>query len=91
MRSLSDEDRQAHSIIYMTDTRPYCTPEEERVFTHKPIAVRNATADQKLHPMSRINFKTIYKIDHDEQVMNIGMVVEESLHLLIAYRLHALE
>jgi hypothetical protein len=45
MPGLSESDRQAHAIIYMTDTRPSCLPEEEGFLTKKPIAVEKASAD----------------------------------------------
>jgi hypothetical protein len=45
MPGLSESDRQAHAVIYMTDTRPSCLPEEEGFLTKKPIAVEKASAD----------------------------------------------
>ena len=49
------------------------------------IAVKPAAKDQKLHPMSRINFDKIYTIEHNVKVMNVGKVVDESMHNLSLY------
>jgi hypothetical protein len=82
---LSDEDKRAHSIVYMTDTRPSCLPEEKRDLTKKPVAVEKASDDQKLDIMSRLNFKKIYTIEHNVKVMNVGRVTKDSLPILIKY------
>jgi hypothetical protein len=88
---LSEGDRKAHSIIYMTDTRPQCLPAEERDLINKAIAVEKASADQKLDPMSRLNFKKIYTVEHNVKVMNVGKVTKESLPVLIGYWRTSLE
>ena len=82
---LSESDRRAHAIVYMTDTRPFCLPEEEKYLTKKPIAVEKASADQKLDPMSRLNFKKVYTIEHNVKVMNVGKVAKDSLPALLGY------
>ena len=82
---VSDEDKRAHSIVYMTDTRPSCLPEEKRDLTKKPIAVEKASDDQKLDIMSRLNFKKIYTIEHNVKVMNVGKVTKDSLPILLKY------
>jgi hypothetical protein len=82
---LSESDRRAHAIAYMTDTRPFCLPEEERYLNKKPIAVEKASADQKLDPMSRLNFKKVYTIEHNVKVMNVGKVAKDSLPALLVY------
>jgi hypothetical protein len=70
----------------MTDTRPYCLPAEERdLLITKPIAVEKASRDQKLDPMSRLNFKKIYTVEHNVKVMNVGKVTKDSLPVLIGY------
>src|SRR5450755_4317444 len=81
---LSEYDRQAHSIVYMTDTQPYCLPAEEKdLFINKPIAVEKASRDQKLDHMSRLNFKKIYTVEYKVKVMNVGKVTKDSLPVLI--------
>jgi len=69
----------------MTDTRPFCLPEEKEYLAKKSIAVEKASTDQKLDPMSRLNFKKIYTIEHNVKVMNVGKVVKDSLPLLLVY------
>jgi len=82
---LSDEDKRAHSIVYMTDTQPFCLPEEEKYLTKKLITVEKASDDQKLDIMSRLNFKKIYTIEHNVKVMNVGRVTRDSLPVLLGY------
>ena len=82
---LSEGDRRAHTIIYMTDTRPFCLPEEEKYLTKRPIAVDKASADQRLDPMSRVNFKKIYTIEHNMKIMNVGKATKDSLPAFIGY------
>jgi hypothetical protein len=69
----------------MTDTRPSPLPEEGRYLIKKPIAVEKASTDQKLDPMSRLNFKKIYTIEHNVKVMSVGKVVDGSLPVLLGY------
>ena len=82
---LSENDRRAHAIIYMIDTRPSCLPEEEQYLTKVPIAIEKASIDQKLNPMSRLNFKKIYTIEYNVKVMNVGKVTDKSLPPLLGY------
>lgn len=89
---LSEADRQAHSIVYMTDTRPSCLPAEEKdLLISKAIAVEKAFHDQRLDPMSRLNFKKIYTVEHNVKVMNVGKVTKDSLPVLIGYWRKSLE
>jgi hypothetical protein len=89
---LSEHDRQAHSIVYMTDTQPYCLPAEEKdLLINKPIAVEKASGDQKLDHMSRLNFKKIYTVEYNVKVMNVGKVTKDSLPALIGYWRNSLE
>jgi hypothetical protein len=69
----------------MTDTRPSCLPEEIKYLVKAPIAVEKASADQKLKPMSRINYRKLYTIEHNVKVMNVGRVTRESMAKLIGY------
>jgi hypothetical protein len=88
----SQEDKSAHCIIYMTDTRPYCLPEEEKYLAaKKPIAVERASGDQKLDPMSRLNFRKVYTIEHNVKAMAVGQVTKDSLPLLMGYWQTSLE
>ena len=82
---LSESDRRAHAVIYMTDRQPFCLPEEEKYLTKKPIAVEKTSSDQKLDPMSRLNFKKCYTIEHNVKVMSVGRVTKDSLSVLLGY------
>jgi hypothetical protein len=62
---LSESDKRAYTIVYMADTRPFCLPEEEKYLTKEAIAVEKASPDQRLDPMSRLNFKKVYTIEHN--------------------------
>lgn len=76
----------------MTDTRPYCLPEEEKYLAVKrAIAVEKASSDQKLDPMSRLNFRKIYTVEHNAKVMAVGRVTRDSLPLLLGYWRASLE
>jgi hypothetical protein len=70
-------------VIYMVGTSSAAAPGEKII--KNPIAVRPAREDQKLHPMSRINFGKIYTIEHNVKVMNVGKVADESLYNLWHY------
>jgi hypothetical protein len=80
---LSEAEIKAHAVIYMVGTSSAAAPDERIV--KNPIAVNPAREDQKLHPMSRINFDKIYTIEHNVKVMNVGKVVDDSLHNLSIY------
>jgi hypothetical protein len=59
MPGLSESDRRAHAVIYMTDTRPSSLPEEEGFLTKKTIAVEKASADQEARPNEPTQFQEI--------------------------------
>jgi hypothetical protein len=80
---LSEADIKAHAVIYMVGTSSAAAPGEKIV--KNPIAVHPAREDQKLHPMSRINFDKIYTIEHNVKVMNVGKVAHESSFNLWRY------
>jgi hypothetical protein len=82
----NQQDQKAHAIIHMDDTRPASTSEEEmRLMTKKPIAVRAASSDQKLHVMSRLNFGAPYSIQMNVKVMDVGMIAEASMPAFESY------
>jgi hypothetical protein len=88
---LTREDMWAHSIIHMTDTQPFCLPEEEKSLVKKAIAVEKAAEDQKLDPMSRLNYRKVYTIEHNVKVMNVGRVTRDSIPVLLGYWRKSLE
>ena len=69
----------------MTDTRPFCLSEEDKYLTKKPIVIEKASADQRLDPMSRLNFKKVYAVEYNVKVMNVGRVAKDSLPALLGY------
>ena len=87
---LSKADREAHTIIYMSDTQPAKLPEESDL-NKKPIAVDKSSPDQKLHLSSRLNFAKIHTVNWNVKVMNVGRVARESMPLLVAYWQQSLE
>jgi hypothetical protein len=72
-KGLSPGDRQAHSIIYMDDTKPTIAPAEEGMMLKKPIAVTAANSEQKLHYMSRINFSKVYSVEWNVMDLRVGL------------------
>jgi hypothetical protein len=80
---LSDVDIAAHAVIHMVGTPSDKDPREKIV--KQPIAVKPAREDQRLLRMSRINFDKIYTIEYNVKVMNVGKVVDDSLHNLSIY------
>ena len=82
-KGLSPEDREAHSIIYMDDTKPTIHPAEKGMMFKDPIAVSAASSKQKLHYLSRINFGKVYSVEWDVKVMNVGKVHVNSMAAFI--------
>ncbi|KAE8354909.1 hypothetical protein BDV28DRAFT_155790 [Aspergillus coremiiformis] len=71
-------DPSKHAIIHMKATAPYCGPNEPRM-TKDPLEVIPASYDQKLDPMSRLNFGKIYTVEHNVKVLPVGMISEDSI------------
>jgi hypothetical protein len=84
-KGLSSEDRQAHSIIYMDDTKPAIHSTEKGMMFKSPIAVTAANSEQKLHYMSRINFGKVYSVEWNVKVMNVGKVNRDSMFTFEGY------
>ena len=81
----SEEDKQAHSIIYAVGTTPSCKQTERPYLDKKAIAVEITSEGQKLDPMSRLNYKKIYTVEHNVKVMGVGRVTRGSLAALLGY------
>lgn len=75
----------------MTGTTPWCSVDEERYLNKKTIAVDRTSEDQKLDPMSRLNYKKIYTVEHNVKVMSVGRVTKISLPVLLGYWRNALD
>jgi len=73
-----------HAIIYMKGTQPARQETEPRT-TKEPIAVEPASPDQKLDPMSRVNFGKIYTVEHNVKVLCVGRISDESMPQFEAY------
>lgn len=84
-KGLSREDREAHSIIYMDDTKPAIDPAERNMMVKNPIAVTAANLEQKLHYMSRLNFGKVYSVEWNVKVMNVGLVSVNSMANFTGY------
>jgi hypothetical protein len=69
----------------MVDTQPSRLPAEEKYLIKKAIAVEKASIEQKLSPMSRINYCKVYTVEHNVKAMNVGRVTRDSLGALLGY------
>jgi hypothetical protein len=83
-RRFNDSDRAAHAIICMKDQTPFLA-DDERGISKREIMVIPAGPDQKLDPMSRLNFGKVHTVEHNVKVMNVGQVDARSLRYFEAY------
>ena len=81
---LSDDDRNNHTVIYMSGERPADLP-DLHLMDKEFIAVDPASPDQKLHRMSRLDFRRVYTVEHNVKVKNIGQVSKRSMPYLKSY------
>ncbi|KAJ5083923.1 hypothetical protein NUU61_008502 [Penicillium alfredii] len=77
-------DRGKHAVIYMQGNRPAVNPGEPRMIK-EPLEVEPARPDQRLDPMSRLNFGKVYTVEHNVKVLPVGKIAEESMARFIAY------
>ncbi|KAB8264386.1 hypothetical protein BDV32DRAFT_83671 [Aspergillus pseudonomiae] len=70
-------DPSKHAIIYIKGTRPAYGPNEPKM-TKDPLEV-TPEPYQKLHMMSRLNFGKIYTVEHNQRVLPVGNISEESM------------
>ncbi|KOC13425.1 hypothetical protein AFLA70_35g004421 [Aspergillus flavus AF70] len=70
-------DPSKHAIIYMNGAQPKSGPNEPRM-TKEPLEV-TPEPYQKLHAMSRLNFGKIYTVEHNQKVLPVGKISEESM------------
>jgi hypothetical protein len=68
----------------MSDTNPKRLAEEKDI-NKRAIAVDKSTADQKLDPMSRLNFSRVHTVVWNVKVMDVGKVSRDSMPWLVAY------
>jgi len=77
-------DASSHAIVYMSNSQPGRLDVETEM-TKESICVDPATADQKLNPLSRVNFAKIYTVEHNVKVLPVGTVAKKSMHHLRGY------
>ncbi|KAJ5721940.1 uncharacterized protein N7483_009874 [Penicillium malachiteum] len=76
-------DRSKHTIIYTRGSQPITRQNEPMI--KEPLEVEPARADQKLDPMSRLNFGKVYTVEHNVKVLPVGQITKDSLHNFNAY------
>ena len=80
----SDDDRQKHTVIYMSGDRP-TDLQDSHLMDKEFIAVDPASPDQRLHRMSRLDFRRVHTVEHNVKVKNIGRVSKRSMPYLVSY------
>ncbi|EAW14327.1 uncharacterized protein ACLA_073620 [Aspergillus clavatus NRRL 1] len=68
-----------HAVVYMRGTRPRYGSHEPRM-TKDPLEIEPATPDQKLDPMSRLNFGKVYTVEHNVKVLPVGIISPRSMN-----------
>ena len=51
----------------------------------EPLEVEPAKSDQKLDPMSRLNFGKVYTVEHNVKVLPVGRITDASINRFNAY------
>lgn len=64
--------------------RPITSPNEPKM-VKEPLEVQPSSPDQKLDPMSRLNFGKVYTVEHNVKVLPVGKISESSLSKFLAY------
>lgn len=77
-------DRSRHAVIFMCGAPPVMKKSEPRM-TKEPLEVEPAKPDQKLDPMSRLNFGKVYTVEHNVKVLPVGRIMESSIARFNAY------
>jgi len=73
-----------HAVIYMTGARP-TDLRDGHLMNKEAIAVDPSSPDQKLHEMSRLDFRRVHTVEHNVKVKDIGRVSKNSMPYLISY------
>ena len=84
-RGLDLRERQAHSIIQASNTKPAATKEEMKFLVKKSISVIMDNEEQQLDRFSRVNFATPQTVDWNVKVMKVGKVAPESIQAFESY------
>lgn len=80
----SGVDRSKHATVYMRGGRPGTKAGEPKM-PKEPLEVEPARPDQKLDPMSRLNFGKVYTVEHNVKILPVGRVTEASMAKFSAY------
>ncbi|KAJ5928614.1 hypothetical protein N7466_007570 [Penicillium verhagenii] len=80
----SGVDRNKHTVVYMRGCHPVTKVNEPKM-TKEPLEVEPAKPDQKLDPMSRLNFGKVYTVEHNVKVLPVGRITEGSLAKFLEY------
>lgn len=83
-------DHSKHAIIYMGNSQPTMKKSEPKM-TKDPVEVEPAGPDQKLDPMSRLNFGKVYTVEHNVKVLPVGRITDGSMAQFITYVKHEYE
>ena len=84
-KGLSRQDIERHAVIHMQGTSSSPRADEHGMMVKQAITVSAASPEQKLDPMSRLNFGKPYTVEHNIKAMDVGMVLRDSLPFLESY------
>ncbi|CAG8351116.1 unnamed protein product [Penicillium salamii] len=71
-------DRSKHAVIYMRGDMPPAK-EDEPAMTKQPLEVEPVRLEQKLDPMSRVNFGKVYTVEHNVKVLPQNVTMKRKL------------
>ena len=77
-------DRSKHAIIYMRGEMPPMNGDEPAI-SKQPLEVDPVKFEQKLDPMSRVNFGKVYTVEHNVKVLPVGEIKGASRDLFLEY------
>lgn len=60
----------------------------EPKMSKEPLEVEPARPDQKLDPMSRLNFGKVYTVEHNVKVLPVGKITDRSMARFNSYVKH---
>lgn len=64
--------REGHAAIFHSDGKPKFAPGED--LDIEPISVQMKSPQEKLDPMTRLNFNKVYTIEHNVKILIIGWI-----------------
>lgn len=57
----------------------------EPKMSKEPLEVEPTRPDQKLDPMSRLNFGKVYTVEHNVKVLPVGRITDSSIARFTSY------